>query len=196
MNIDWSFPEPRTGLPGVLDRFIGPGATRAELILQVAVPSVMAVLAPLYASLAGFGWTWGQLLFSSLLAFDIAGGVLTNATSSAKRWFHRPGQRPVQHLGFVGLHLVHLTLVSWLYLELDLGWVLAAGGYLLLAAMAVLAMPRYLQRPVGLLGYAGGLLLALYGLLQPAGLEWFLPLFYLKLLVSHLLVEEPYRPEP
>jgi hypothetical protein len=29
---------------------------------------------------------------------------------------------------------------------------------------------------------------------QPQGLEWFLPLFYLKLLVSHLPTEEPYRP--
>jgi len=30
----------------------------------------------------------------------------------------------------------------------------------------------------------------------PQGLEWFLPLFYLKLLISHVLREEPYRPEP
>ncbi len=29
----------------------------------------------------------------------------------------------------------------------------------------------------------------------PEYLEWFLPLFYLKLLLSHCLIEEPYRPE-
>lgn len=30
----------------------------------------------------------------------------------------------------------------------------------------------------------------------PTGLEWLLPLFYFKLLVSHLPKEAPYRPAP
>jgi len=42
--------------------------------------------------------------------------------------------------------------------------------------------------------YVGSLLITLYGLEQPIGLEWFLPTFYIKLLLSHLPKEEPYRP--
>jgi hypothetical protein len=38
------------------------------------------------------------------------------------------------------------------------------------------------------------LLISMYLLRQPKGLEWFLPLFYLKLLVSHLTKEEPCSP--
>lgn len=73
-------------------------------------------------------------------------------------------------------------------------WFLISGGYLLIAAIVVLSVPQYLQRPVALIVFSGALLVSLYVLSQPAGLTWFLPLFYLKLLVSHLPKEEPYRP--
>jgi hypothetical protein len=43
--------------------------------------------------------------------------------------------------------------------------------------------------------YAGSVLLSLYALAPPPGMEWFLPLFYLKLLVSHLPPEHACRPE-
>ena len=58
----------------------------------------------------------------------------------------------------------------------------------------MLWVPQYLQRPVALIVFGCALLISLYVLSQPVGLEWFLPLFYLKLLVSHLPKEEPYRP--
>jgi hypothetical protein len=57
-----------------------------------------------------------------------------------------------------------------------------------------LVVPLYLRRPVALAVYAGVLLISIYVLPQPEGLEWFLPLFCLKLLVSHLPKEEPNRP--
>jgi hypothetical protein len=68
------------------------------------------------------------------------------------------------------------------------------GRYLLVAAALVLWVPQYLQRPVALVAFSCALLISLYVLQQPVGLEWFLPLFYLKMLVSHLPKEEPYRP--
>lgn len=37
--IEWEFPQPRTGIAGAFDRFIGPGATNAEAILQMAAPN-------------------------------------------------------------------------------------------------------------------------------------------------------------
>ncbi|WP_462323105.1 hypothetical protein [Halochromatium sp.] len=90
--IDWYVPQPRTGLAGALDKFIGPGATTAELLLQILAPLVAALAAPLYAALSGEDWSWFQYLLCAVLAFDMVGGVVTNATSSAKRWYHRDGQ--------------------------------------------------------------------------------------------------------
>jgi len=194
MPIDWKYPPPRSGLVGAWDRFVGPGATQAESMLQVVTPIIAAVAAPLYASRVVEGWSVLQYVVCSVLAFDTAGGVITNATSSAKRWYHRSGQGFKQHIGLVSLHLIHLLLFSWVYLALDFEWILVAGGYLMLASTVVLWVPQYLQRPTAFLGFACGLLIALYLLPQPAGVEWFLPLFYLKVLVTHLVKEEPYRP--
>lgn len=66
---------------------------------------------------------------------------------------------------------------------------------MMISSCLVLMSALYLQRPIALVMYAGALLLSLYWFEAPVGLEWFLPLFYLKLLVSHILREEPYRPE-
>lgn len=194
MAIHWKAPPPRSGPAGALDRFVGPGATRAELTLQLVLPVLAAIAAPLYASRAVGSWSWFQYAICCALAFDTAGGIITNATSSAKRWYHRAGQGFKQHIGLVSIHLLHLLVVSWLYLAFDVAWLVSAGAYLLFSALVVLAVPQYLQRPVALAAYACALLIALYVLVQPAGLEWFLPLFYLKLLVSYLPKEEPYRP--
>lgn len=196
MAIEWNTPAPRAGLAGALDRFIGPGATRAELVLQFATPAIAAILAPLHARYIDVHWSTIQYALCALLAFDIAGGIITNATSSAKRWYHRPGQGFRQHFGMVLLHLAHLALVAWLFLALDVQWFLVAAGYLLLASAVILRVPQYLQRPVALTAFAAGLLIAMYALQEPQGLAWFLPLFYLKLLVSHLVREEPYQPSP
>ncbi|WPL16455.1 hypothetical protein Thiowin_01409 [Thiorhodovibrio winogradskyi] len=73
-------------------------------------------------------------------------------------------------------------------------WAAVAGAYLLAAATLVLKTPVYLQRPVALTLYIVGLVIGLWILPTPSGLECFLPVFYLKLLVSLLPHEEPYRP--
>jgi hypothetical protein len=176
-----------------VDKFIGPGATRAEKAMQAALTVIAAIAAPLYASQVGH-WTLLQYIVCALLAFDVAGGVITNATSSAKCWYHRQGRGFKQHFGFVSLHLVQIFIVAWLYLDADRVWFMVAGGYLLLSAAIILMVPLYLQRLTAVIFYACGLLIAVYLLTQPVGLEWFLPLFYLKVLVSHLPTEEPYRP--
>ncbi|MCP4149024.1 MAG: hypothetical protein GY757_14850 [bacterium] len=194
MSINWEYPLPRSGLAGAFDKFLGPGATRAEIVLQAVFPLIAAVAAPLYASHAIKDWTLVQYIVCSFLALDITGGIITNATSSAKRWYHRAGQGFKQHIGVVALHLIHLVLISWLYLELDMTWIVVSGGYLLVSAAIVSLVPQYLQRPISLISYVCALLISIYILQQPEGLEWFLPMFYLKLLVSHLPKEEPYRP--
>lgn len=189
-TIEWTHPEPHS----FLDRFIGPGATRAELLLQLIPPVFVASALPLVAKLGDWGWNFWQMLIAAILAFDLLGGVITNATSSAKRWYHRAGQGFREHLGFVLLHIVQLLI---LVLAFDAGnWIFVVGGYgyLAIASLLVLLVPLYLQRPMALLLLVGGIFLGLYLLPVPPHFEWFLPVFYTKLLVSHLLHEEPYRP--
>src|SRR5574337_1540630 len=110
--VDWHPPAPRPGLAGAPDRFIGPGATRAEIVLQFAIPAIAAILALLHARYIGVHWSAIQYVLCALLAFDIAGGIITNATSSAKRWYHRAGQGFRQHFRTVLLHLAHPALRS------------------------------------------------------------------------------------
>jgi hypothetical protein len=49
MMIDWKIPLPRNGFSGMVDKFVGPGATRAELALQILLPLIAAIAAPFYA---------------------------------------------------------------------------------------------------------------------------------------------------
>ena len=188
--IQWKAPTAQNAL----DRFIGPGATRAELVLQFAPTVLAAMTLPLIAHLQNWGWRWDQHLVAAFLTFDLVGGVLTNATSAAKRWYHRPGQGAKQHLGFVAFHVFQPTLLVLCFAPGD--WLFVAGGfgYLLLAAITVVVTPLYLRRPMAMLFLIGGWLLSLYALPAPAGFAWFLPVYYLKILVSHLLPEAPFQP--
>ena len=187
-------PTPRSGWLGQLDRFIGPGATPTELALQL-VPSVgAAIAAPLYASTLSMDWSPWQLGLIGILGFDLVGGILTNATAAAKRWYHRPDQGWRQHMTFVTVHLFHIGLVALLFRGGDVRFFMGVSSYLLLAAGLILRSPLYLQRPIALGLYSLALLGNLYLFAPTPGLEWFLPLFFLKLLISHLLNEMPYQP--
>ncbi len=195
MSINKNCPSLRPGFPGLLDRITGPGATTAELLLQFIPPVIFAIAAPIYVQNLSLDWTPWQLGLISLLGFDLVGGVLTNATSSAKRWFHRPGQTWQHHLGFVSIHIIHIFLVALLFRNSDWNFFLIVSSYLMGASILILQTPLYLQRRVALGLYGLALLGNSYLLKPTVGLEWFLPLFFLKILISHLLKEAPYRPE-
>ncbi|MEM9808797.1 MAG: hypothetical protein AAF959_26380, partial [Cyanobacteria bacterium P01_D01_bin.56] len=143
-------PALRTGWKGRLDRLIGPGATPAELVLQLVPAVVAAITAPLYALTLSIDWSPWQLSAIALLGFDLVGGVLTNATAAAKRWYHRPGQGWWQHMVFVVVHVFHIGLVALLFRGGDGLFFASVSSYLLLAAGLILASPLYLQRPVAL----------------------------------------------
>ena len=186
-------PAPRVGVLGALDRFIGPGATSAEVMVQL-VPSVLAAIAaPAYALSLPIDWTPWQIGLIALFGFDLVGGVLTNATNTAKRWYHRPGQGWQQHLSFVAIHLFHIGAIALFFRGGDGLFFGGVSAYLLTAAGLILSVPLYLQRPVAVCLYGLSIVGSLDLLSPTPGLEWFLPLFFLKLLVSHLLHETAYR---
>lgn len=194
-EINWTPPEPREGLRGAWDKFIGPGATGSEqwlqLIAGLGLAAVLGLL--LYLRRDTLDWTAAQTLVAALLAVDLIGGVITNATAAAKRWYHRPGQEGLRaHLPFVALHGLHLLLVAALFRGMDWGFWAVLYVYLLGSALVILRMPLYLQRPTAMALFCGAFLLGTYVFAPTPGLEWFVPLFYLKLLVSHLLKEAPF----
>ena len=193
-QINWNYPPPRPGWRKEIDTFIGPGVTRAELTLELGVSLVAGLGMLLYAFLQPLGWNGWQIALAVLLAFDLAGGVVTNATSTAKRWYHRPGQRLRDHVIFIAVHGVHLALVAWAFRAGEWAWAVGWYAFLMFASLLILLIPLYLRRPVAFSMFGLGLLLALYLDTPVPGLEWFIPVFLLKLLVSHLLREEPYRP--
>ena len=195
MFTDWNCPPPRSGFRGWLDRITGTEATTAELLVQFIPSSIFAIAAPIYAQTLSVDWTYLQLGLISLLGFDLVGGVLTNATSSAKRWFHRAGQTWQHHLVFVSIHIFHIFLVALLFRDLDWGFLAIASSYLMGSSILILRTPLYLQRPVAFGLYGLALLGNSYLFVPTVGLEWFLPLLFLKILISHLLKEVPYRPE-
>ena len=192
--VERTVPPLRSGIRGAIDRFIGPGATPAEQWLQFAPALIGAFLAPAYAILTGHDWGILLILLSAIFAIDLVGGVITNATSAAKRWYHRAEQGKWAHLQFVALHVVHVLLVAWFFREADWIYFAVVSSFLLIAAWIILSVPLYLQRPVAFMLFGIGLLIGIYGFAPTPGLEWFLPFFFLKVLVSHLVKEAPYQP--
>lgn len=188
MKIEWKYPEPK----GLLDRFVGPGATKAEITLQFASAFIFGFIILSCGIKAGWGLT--KLVVGALLAFDLMGGVVTNATSAAKRWYHRQGMTFVEHYAFVALHAVQIFLAVWAFKNTDWGFFFAVYAYLMFSAYVVLKCPLYLQRPVaGMMFAFSFLIIVKFGNIP--GLEWFVPMLFFKLLVSHCLYEEPYRPD-
>ncbi len=188
-------PQPRSGLLGAWDSFIGPGATAAENILILAVSIAGTVLLLVYQANRQLNWTPLQVALVALLSLDLLGGVVANTTTATKRWYHRPGQTARDHLGFIAVHFIHLLLVAVLFRETDWGYFAVTYAYLMGAALVILRVPLYLQRPVAFSMYLGGVALGLYVFTPSLGLEWFLPVFYLKLLVGHLVIETPFAPD-
>jgi len=177
---------------GGIDRLCGPGATKAELLLQFSVAFGAALAAGFYYPLATPDWSLLQIAIAAVLAFDIAGGIVTNATSSAKRWFHRPAQSQKDHLKFIGMHLLHLGLLAGFFVTGEITWFIQSTVLLASAACLIIYAPLYLKRPISYSAYMVVFLISQFWLETPVGLEWFLPLFYFKLLVSHLPPEAPF----
>jgi hypothetical protein len=194
VKINWQYPAPRVGWLNEFDKFFGPGTTRTELWLALGAATLAAFALVLYSLTNNLNWTAIQYIIAIILTLDIVGGVVTNATSSAKRWYHRPEQGVRQHMTFVAIHALQLLLVVLFFRANDWGYFVITYGYLLAASLLVICLPLYLQRPVAMLALCGGFVINTYMLVPTPGLEWFLPVFYLKLLVCHLLREEPYRP--
>lgn len=195
MTIDWECPETGSGFSRLVTELIGPGATRAEIALVLGVGVSAGIAQVIYQYLAALAWNPIQLLIATFMAFDIAGGVVANSTSTAKRWYHRDGKGKKDHIGFAILHVVYPLLITIFFLSYDWVFFIIVFGYLIIASVLVVMTPLYLRRPTSITLFALGIMMNIYILTTIPGLEWFVPLLYLKLIVGHIVREEPYRPD-
>lgn len=128
---------PRSGLPGFWDRVSGPGATPAENALNLTWTLLFTAGVVSYALARPLGWSPVQLAVVALFAYDIAGGVSVNASPSARRWGHRPGQGRWAPLRFVLAHL-HPFVLALLFPAFSWGGAALLYGYAVSAALAKL----------------------------------------------------------
>ena len=185
MTVTPAFAQPRPGLLGSWDRFVGPGMSVGENALLIGSTVVGGVLVA--AHLSALGLSWPLVLLGALIGADVIGGAVCNMTETTKRWYHRPEQRPRDHLGFIALHLLHIVAVAWAFrgAGFDAAYALVIGGWLVASAAIVLYAPATLRSPLATTLYAVALGLSLHALGPTPGLEWFVPLLFVKLLIGH-----------
>lgn len=172
------------------DRMIAPGATRGEVWSGFGAAVVGASVGTISAVSAGLPPL--SVAVIALIAFDLFGGAVVNATRAAKRWYHRAGRTARHHLTFVALH-VQPFILAWAVPGYS--WLAASVAYstALAGAVVVTIAPTSLRRPIafGVVAFA----LAVTTSLVPVPLElgWFAPLLLVKLLLAHLLPDEADR---
>ncbi len=168
----------------ISDPLIGPGATAGELALGWAAAIAAGLAQCAWIIIASPSWSAVQMIIAAVLAIDIGGGVVVNATSSARHWWHRPGQGLPQHMTFFAAH-IHPFIIAWLWPSF--GWIGAAATYLTMLAMAiaVVTSPARLARPLAFGLGAVGIVMGTTVLRMPVGLEWLAACYFMKLVMAH-----------
>ena len=179
---------PRQGILGIWDTIVGPGMSSTETLVCFIPTLVATIYIPYYAIAHQLQWNNIQLILSAILAFDLFGGAIVNITPTARRWHHHPKNGWQHHFSFILIHL-HPILITLFY-GASWSYFVGAYSYLILSAAIILFTPKYFQRAIAISLYLGSLMLSNNWLLSTNGMEWFLPVYFLKLLVSYL-PEEP-----
>jgi len=186
---------------GGADPLCGTGATPGERCLAYGMATVLTAIilaANFYRDVPiAEGWAIALLAF---FAFDIAGGAVANMLNSCKRYYHgrlQPGEGFGARMAkntrlFTAIH-IHPIIAAFVFG----GSVINAAVWYVLLQIGVavtLAMPLYLRR-------AGATAITILALLASqsflplgAGLAWFIPCLFVKLVLGHAVQEEPYRP--
>ncbi|MEM9901610.1 MAG: hypothetical protein AAF865_09690 [Pseudomonadota bacterium] len=178
-------PQPRPGFLGSWDRFVGPGMTKGETLLLLGSMVVSGSLVAFHLHVLGL--TWPLVALGALIAADVIGGAVCNMTETTKRWYHRSEQRPRDHLGFIAVHVIRIIVVAWAFRGdgFDLIYAMSISSWLIASAVIVLYAPAALRSPLATLLFAVALGLSLYALGPTPGLEWFVPVLFVKLLIGH-----------
>ncbi|WP_260260213.1 hypothetical protein [Vibrio intestinalis] len=176
----------------------GFGATKAESIIANYAAFIAPVILYFFAW-QQLEWSWLQIVVAAALTLDMIGGVLSNSLGSMKRFLHTDQSLELTILGkLVGSKFLFPAIHFQLFavpLCFDITWSYAFFWYAMMMGSIVLLhfVPMYLHRPIALLIVMLSIILATL-IPAPVGLEWLAPIFMIKLVLSHGVREEPYRP--
>lgn len=173
--------EPRPGLPGLWDRYLGPDAKALDR-LRVAA----AALGGLILGLTTVPAPLAERVLLGLLTGELCAGLMAALNSAGKAWIHRPTRRRQRLLLFVALQTIPLAIFIWLFREQDLQLLASAIALLFVGSAAVVSIPSAWQRAIGLVGLLGVLFILQHFHGQATSAAWFLPLFYTRTFVAHL----------
>ncbi len=192
-NVEWEY-------RGKTDLMMGTDASSSEKWIGWISFGIVPLFL-LYISNNGVvDWNVGQLVLVLVLAIDVGGGAVCNSLNSAKRFYHSSLKLNEgywvailkQKMVFVLLH-IH-TIIVWIIFQPN-SWVHGVLWYLLLLLFALILQktPLYIRRPISILLIMIAILTNYY-LIEPVpGLEWLVPLLFIKILYGRLVQEEPYR---
>ncbi|MGR6831884.1 hypothetical protein [Aliivibrio wodanis] len=176
----------------------GYGATKAESIIANNAAFIAPIILYFFAW-KPLDWSLLQIVVAGVLTLDMIGGVLTNSLGSMKRFLHTDQKLELNWLGkLVGSKFlfpaIHFQLFA-IPLCFDISWSYAFFWYgiMMVSIVFIHVLPMYLHRPVALLVVMLSIILSQL-MPSPAGLEWIAPIFIIKLVLSHGVREEPYRP--
>jgi hypothetical protein len=178
-------PNPRPGLLGIWDFIVGPEMPLSETLLCLIPTLIATVSVPAYAVFKHLDWNPIQLIIAAIISFDIVGGAIANLTPTTKRWHHKQENGFNYHFLFIAIHL-HPLLVTFLYSIGDWKYFLLTYSYLLFSTFLILLSPINIQRTISIILYLGAIIINTYFLPAISGMEWFVPVYFLKLLVSYL----------
>lgn len=167
---------------------VAPRATAAERFVAYVAGIGGASGALALALATGDDVSRLALVVVAVLGFDLFGGAVANATDSARRWWHRAGRGPRQHLGFVAAH-VHPFLVAALFEGFTWAYAGIVYGMVLLSAAVVTLSPAHVRRPIAFGVTTTVITIAVSVLDIPAHLAWFAPVLSVKLVLAHLLAD-------
>lgn len=180
--------EPRSGIAGAWDRFVGPGQSRVEQCGTVGAVVAGALLGGRHLPADA---KRGQRLLARVTAVDLWGGLWVNNTPSCVEWYERPGQGVVAHLRFASLHLLHVgaigvvdTTTGSRSVRSTARWIAAHYGWMLASVTVTVAAPRAVRLPVAIAASAAGVGVDRWLGVSPTA-PWFAPVYYGKLLIGH-----------
>ncbi|BBM82282.1 hypothetical protein [Candidatus Uabimicrobium amorphum] len=191
----WNYPQFRPGIMGKIEKVVGPGMSKTELVVVFASGTVAATMMIAFSVYKDPQWSLLQTIIATLLVFDLVGGAVCNATSPTKRWYHRAQSSRQSRILFVVGHAAYPFLVAWLFRAMDWKYFCVVYGYLCFSAVIVAFTALYLQRCVAVLILCGAIFIDSYIFTLTPGFEWFIPILFLKLIVGHMVKEEPYTAE-
>ncbi len=186
---------------GKTDVINGTGAYFEERMLGYSGAAIVTLLM-LYLQFTGYtDWTWWQLLIASYISFDLGGGFMSNSLNSVIRFYETPYKegegKSAKYLKndwiYNGMHF-HPLIVGLVF---NNDWVYAIGWQVIFfGSLAVVAItPQYLKRPISRLLTLLAIIISLYFLQSVPGFEWFIPfipLIFIKMVMGHMVREEPY----